>query len=161
MKFKITDADEKIFEVDELESFEENKDGEDDKDDEDEKDKEIKFSKEEEKFDKDKPDFSDEEIKKLKELIPHIDELIKLLEQNPMDRKDEEEKIKETVKINKVAEDEISDSLEDEYIDDITIKDSIFKSYGSIEKQPNDKDTSFEDVVDITNAWKNYYGGKK
>lgn len=159
MKFKITDADEKIFEVDELESFEENKD---EKDDEDEKDKEIKFSKEEEKkFDKDKPDFSDEEIRKLKELIPHIDELIKLLEKDPMDKEDEEEKIKETVKINKVAEDEISDSLEDEYIDDIAIKDSIFKSYGSIEKQSDDKDTSFEDVVDITNAWKNYYGGKK
>lgn len=159
MKFKITDADEKIFEVDELESFEENKD---EKDDEDEKDKEIKFSKEEEeKFDKDKPDFSDEEIRKLRELIPHIDELIKLLEKDPMDKEDEEEKIKETVKINKVAEDEISDSLEDEYIDDISIKDSIFKSYGSIEKQPDEKDTSFENIIDITNAWKNYYGGKK
>lgn len=138
---------------------------------------------------KEKSEFTAEEIKTIRKLLPHMDELMVLLE---IDEKDEDfdkdeigVEVKEEVdededgeveKIDLEEDDEFvedDDSCEDKDVKDETFKKFVKKeevvkdsarSFGSIERKKKVKDSAEDQEIDrqneIAEAWKKYYGGK-
>lgn len=138
---------------------------------------------------KEKSEFTAEEIKTIRKLLPHMDELMVLLE---IDEKDEDfdkdeigVEVKEEVdededgeveKIDLEEDDEFvedDDSCEDKDVKDETFKKFVKKeevvkdsarSFGSIERKKKMKDSAEDQEIDrqneIAEAWKKYYGGK-
>lgn len=138
---------------------------------------------------KEKLEFTAEEIKSIRKLLPHMDELMVLLEIDEKDEdfdKDEigvevkeevdEDEDEEVEKIDLEEEDEFvedDDSCEDKDVKDETFKKFVKKeevvrdsarSFGSIERKKKMKDSAEDQEIDrqneIAEAWKKYYGGK-
>lgn len=138
---------------------------------------------------KEKVEFTAEEIKSIRKLLPHMDELMVLLEIDEKDEdfdKDEigvevkeevdEDEDEEVEKIDLEEEDEFvedDDSCEDKDVKDETFKKFVKKeevvrdsarSFGSIERKKKMKDSAEDQEIDrqneIAEAWKKYYGGK-
>lgn len=138
---------------------------------------------------KEKVEFTAEEIKSIRKLLPHMDELMVLLEIDEKDEdfdKDEigvevkeevdEDEDEEVEKIDLEEDDEFvedDDSCEDKDVKDETFKKFVKKeevvkdsarSFGSIERKKKMKDSAEDQEIDrqneIAEAWKKYYGGK-
>lgn len=118
-------------------------------------------------------ELSVEEIKKLKKLIPHLDELLNLLEMEADDESSkfdhdeieleaEEETEEETEDVIEDSEPECEETVEDdEEVETKVVHDSK-KSFGSIERRPvkDSIDDEIERNKEIADAWAKRYGGK-
>ena len=118
-------------------------------------------------------EFSAEEIKLLKKLIPHLDELLNLLEIEDADDHSEfdsdeievesEEETEETSEdVIEDSEPEAEETVEDDEEAEVKVVHDSKKSFGSIERR-GIQDSVVDEIErnnEIANAWAKRYGGK-
>lgn len=151
MKLQVTDSEGRVHRFDEL-LKKKAKDAEE----------EVELEEKEEVKEEVKEDtFSKEEIDKLKKLIPHLDELLMLLDVEKAEHEDfDEEEIgvdEEFVEKNEIEDSEDEMEKEVEFEEKVKNFHDSKRSFGSIETRANSQVDELLEDDEIAKAWANRY----